>query len=55
MSLFFGIMIELFQSYFTDTRSGDIMDVLANTTGSLLAILAIKILDKNGFLRKIEK
>lgn len=54
MSLSFGIMIELFQTYFTVTRNGDVVDVLANTTGCLLGILAIKILDKKGFLSKIE-
>ena len=46
MSLAFGIVIELFQTYFTNTRSGDVIDVLANTTGALLAILTIQILNK---------
>lgn len=54
MSLSFGIMIELFQTYFTVTRNGDVADVLANTTGALLAIFVIKIVDKNGFLDKIK-
>lgn len=55
ISLFFGIAIELFQTYFTITRNGDVVDVLANTTGALLAIIIIKLLDKNDFLSKISK
>lgn len=40
-SFFYGITIEIFQDQFTATRSGDIMDVLANTSGSTLAIIFI--------------
>jgi VanZ family protein len=36
-SLVFGILIEIAQSLFTTSRSGDVLDVLANTTGALLA------------------
>jgi VanZ family protein len=50
MALLFGIAIELFQTYFTTFRNGDVRDVLANTTGVLLAITMIKLLDKKGFL-----
>ncbi|MBD0724303.1 hypothetical protein B6A10_03835 [Flavobacterium sp. L1I52] len=46
MSLVFGIAIELFQTYLTVTRNGDAVDVLANSTGALLAILTIQILNK---------
>lgn len=46
MALFFGIAIELFQNYFTLYRSGDITDVVANTSGSLVAIVIIRFLDK---------
>lgn len=46
MSLVFGIAIELFQTYLTVTRNGDAVDVLANSTGVLLAILTIQILNK---------
>ncbi|HJS01343.1 MAG TPA: VanZ family protein [Flavobacterium sp.] len=52
MSLFFGIAIELFQTYFTVTRNGDLIDVLANSSGALLAILAHAFLDIRGFLVK---
>ncbi|WP_035141102.1 VanZ family protein [Flavobacterium daejeonense] len=46
MSLVFGIAIELFQTYLMVTRNGDAVDVLANSTGALLAILTIQILNK---------
>ncbi|HTG67405.1 MAG TPA: VanZ family protein [Flavobacterium sp.] len=46
MSLCFGIAIELFQTFFTVTRNGDVIDVFANSTGSLLAILILDFLDK---------
>jgi VanZ family protein len=52
MALLFGIAIELFQTYFTTFRNGDVRDVLANTTGALLAIIMIKLLDKKVFLCK---
>lgn len=53
MALIFGIAIELFQTYFTTYRTGDITDVYANTGGVLVAILCICFLDKNDFLSKI--
>jgi len=40
-SFFYGTTIEICQDQFTKTRTGDIFDVFANTTGSLLAILFI--------------
>lgn len=46
MSLCFGIAIELFQTFFTVTRNGDVIDVFANSAGSLLAILILGFLDK---------
>ena len=55
LSLFFGIAIELFQTFFTISRNGDVIDVLANTSGALLAIIMIKLLYKNDFLSKISK
>lgn len=41
-SFFYGITIEICQDQFTMTRSGDPLDILANTSGSLLAILVIQ-------------
>ncbi|SHL36845.1 VanZ like family protein [Flavobacterium flevense] len=47
MAFLFGIAIELFQNYLTTYRSGDPLDVFANTSGSLLAVLTIAFLEKN--------
>lgn len=55
LALFFGIAIELFQNYLTTYRNGDVLDVIANTSGSLLAIFVIILLDKKDFLSKISK
>ncbi|WP_164905447.1 VanZ family protein [Flavobacterium sufflavum] len=55
ISLSFGITIELFQAFFTVSRNGDVIDVLSNTTGALLAILVLTFLNKNNFLNKIPK
>lgn len=55
LSLLFGIAIELFQTFLTTYRSGDIIDVLANTSGTLLAFLLITTIDKNDFLSKIAR
>ena len=46
----FGAVIEILQSMFTSSRTGDILDFCANVTGvtiSVLAWLAIKQLIKN--------
>ena len=40
-SIVYGILIEVAQETFTTTRHADILDVLANTTGSVLAIAAM--------------
>ena len=37
----FGIFIELFQSWFTADRSADVADVIANSSGSAGAVLAL--------------
>ncbi|APA00927.1 VanZ family protein [Flavobacterium commune] len=55
MAFVFGIAIELFQTFLTTSRSGDVIDVVANTAGSLLAILLIRFLGKNLFLNKIQE
>ena len=34
-SLVYGILIEIAQSFFTATRQGDVLDVMANATGSI--------------------
>lgn len=53
-SFVFGVAIEFMQQYFTDTRSADVFDVLANMTGSFFAIISILVLNKySGILGKI--
>lgn len=45
-SFFFGIIIELIQQYFTTTRTADLMDILANTVGAIIASLSIIFVNK---------
>jgi len=53
-SFFFGIGIEMMQQFFTVTRSADILDILANLFGAILAIITIVLLNKfNGIVDKI--
>lgn len=40
-SVVYGISIEIMQGLFTQTRKADLKDVLANTVGTLLAVLLI--------------
>ncbi len=41
ISVSYGILIEFLQGAFTKTRKADIMDVLANASGALIAIIAL--------------
>jgi VanZ family protein len=41
VSVSYGILIEFLQGAYTTTRKADIMDVLANATGALIAIITI--------------
>lgn len=43
-SLFYGMVIEILQLELTTYRTGDFLDMLANSTGILLAALAIHFL-----------
>lgn len=45
-SFFFGVAIEITQYLFTTTRNGEILDVIANTNGALIAVLFIFIVSK---------
>ena len=45
-SFVYGILIEIAQGLFTTTRSTDILDVAANTTGALLVVTAILLIEK---------
>ncbi|KVV14506.1 VanZ family protein [Flavobacterium sp. TMP13] len=40
-SVFFGIIIEMLQGFYTATRAQDVTDVLANTFGGTFAIITI--------------
>lgn len=42
----FGLLIEFCQGVFTRDRSADIQDVIANTSGSLLAVLVLWIIER---------
>lgn len=53
-SFFFGIFVELLQQYFTTTRAAEILDIVANLLGALLAIGAVVMLNKlTGIINKI--
>ena len=41
VSVTYGILIEFLQGAFTATRKADILDVLANTIGAILAVIAL--------------
>ena len=42
LSVAFGIIIEICQANFTTSRQGDILDIVANTLGSLVGLAIIK-------------
>lgn len=46
LSVLFGISIEIAQELFTTTRHADVFDVLANTSGALIAVIAIAFFSK---------
>jgi VanZ family protein len=46
IAVLFGIAMEICQSLFTDDRSADLKDVLANTTGSAIAVVVLWLLNK---------
>lgn len=52
-SLLYGIVIEIAQSLFTTTREGDVFDVLANTSGSITAVLLVLIYTSTFFKSRI--
>jgi len=43
----YGMLMEVLQFYFTQTRSAEILDILANTTGCIFAILSYSFLRKS--------
>jgi len=53
-SFVLGIAIELMQQYFTTTRNGDVLDILANLFGAFLAAVFIIMVNAiNGLIDKI--
>jgi len=44
--IFFGIIIEVIQSKFTNYRTGDSFDIIANSVGVLFALLFFKLVFK---------
>lgn len=53
LSVFFGIVIELMQKFFTVTRNADLFDVIANLFGASTAVVLIIFL--NNYKRIIDK
>ncbi|MBC7642613.1 MAG: VanZ family protein [Flavobacterium sp.] len=49
LSFSYGITIEIAQQIFTTTRQADVFDVLANTTGAILAYLVIQMFHKQAY------
>ena len=45
-SVAFGVLIEILQQQLTTYREGDVLDVVANTFGTILALLLLKIIFK---------
>jgi VanZ family protein len=50
LSFIYGISVEIMQGMFTINRKADIFDVLANTTGAVMAVIVIRLYQK--YLRK---
>ncbi|QEE49195.1 hypothetical protein FUA48_06255 [Flavobacterium alkalisoli] len=46
-AVFYGVLIEIFQKFFTLTRSFDFSDIAANTLGAFLGTLVIWQLNRN--------
>lgn len=48
-SFIFGILIEIAQGLFTTSRTADVLDVAANTTGALLVVAAVLLIEKKRY------
>jgi len=48
--IFYGILIEVLQSTLTSFRTGDYLDILANSVGVLLALLIFNIISRKNQL-----
>lgn len=47
----YGLIMEIFQFYFTDDRSAELFDALANTLGCISGILIFPFLKKNNLIK----
>ncbi|PZX93541.1 hypothetical protein DOS84_08935 [Flavobacterium aquariorum] len=54
-SFVFGIAIEILQNLITTTRSADVLDVLANVVGAILAVFMVVICNRFNILNSILK
>jgi VanZ family protein len=43
----YGILMEICQELFTETRTADVLDVLANSLGAALGLIVVSMLNKN--------
>ena len=48
--IIFGIIIEVIQSTLTNYRTGDLLDVLANSLGVILALLIFNLISKKNYI-----
>ncbi|HEU4788891.1 MAG TPA: VanZ family protein, partial [Flavobacterium sp.] len=55
LSFVFGITIEILQNLITATRNADVLDIVANMVGSILAIFVIVIFNKFNILNSMLK
>lgn len=55
LSVCAGIAIEFMQKYWTDNRSADLLDVVANMSGASLAFAFCYYLDRSKYVRNILK
>jgi VanZ family protein len=46
-SVLLGLMIEVAQELFTTTRSADLFDILANTSGAVLAVCTVLLCERH--------
>ena len=53
LSFIFGMSIEVLQELCTSTRKADLMDILANVSGAMLAFVSMLFLKKSKCLEKI--
>ena len=53
-SVIYGIFIEISQSLFTKTRHGDVLDLIANASGAIAAVLVLFFINASSIKNKIK-